>query len=115
MPPMPITTARTDYSAVKAAIHRKLIQKLNLDKLSEIKREDVRRERAVPLVKDRGCGSQGASPMNVVDPDDGSVYSAVGRRRQSFVDDVIPVLQHRGRVRTRYSGTTLRDVLLQED
>src|ERR1700756_287857 len=44
MPPMPITTARTDYSAVKTAIHRKLIQKLNLDKLSEIKREDVRRE-----------------------------------------------------------------------
>src|ERR1700746_1658306 len=44
MPPMPITTTRTDYSAVKTAIHRKLIQKLNLDKLSEIKREDVRRE-----------------------------------------------------------------------
>src|ERR1700746_1041413 len=44
MPPMPITTARTDYSAIKTAIHRKLIQKLNLDKLSEIKREDVRRE-----------------------------------------------------------------------
>src|SRR6201982_2135686 len=44
MPPMPITTARTDYSAIKTAIHRKLIQKLNLDRLSEVNREDVRRE-----------------------------------------------------------------------
>ncbi len=35
---------RTDFGLVKAAIHRKLIQKLNLDRLNEIKREDVRRE-----------------------------------------------------------------------
>jgi pilus assembly protein CpaF len=38
------TTARTDFSAVKTAIHRKLIQKLNLDRLNETRREDVRRE-----------------------------------------------------------------------
>jgi pilus assembly protein CpaF len=36
--------ARTDFGGVKAAIHRKLIQKLNLDRLNEINREDVRRE-----------------------------------------------------------------------
>ena len=36
--------ARTDFGAVKIAIHRKLIQKLNLNRLNEIKREDVRRE-----------------------------------------------------------------------
>ena len=35
---------RTDFGLVKAAIHRKLIQKLNLDRLNEIKREDIRRE-----------------------------------------------------------------------
>ena len=35
---------RTDFSAVKTAIHRRLIQKLNLDRLNEIRREDVRRE-----------------------------------------------------------------------
>ena len=35
---------RTDFGLVKSAIHRKLIQKLNLDRLNEIKREDVRRE-----------------------------------------------------------------------
>jgi pilus assembly protein CpaF len=36
--------ARTDFGGVKTAIHRKLIQKLNLDRLNEINREDVRRE-----------------------------------------------------------------------
>ena len=36
--------ARADFGAVKTAIHRKLIQKLNMDRLSEVKREDVRRE-----------------------------------------------------------------------
>lgn len=42
----PITTPvmRTDFGTVKAAIHRKLIQKLNLDHLTEVNREDVRRE-----------------------------------------------------------------------
>jgi pilus assembly protein CpaF len=42
----PLTTAvtRTDFGAVKAAIHRKLIQKLNLDRLTEVNREEVRRE-----------------------------------------------------------------------
>jgi pilus assembly protein CpaF len=36
--------ARTDFGGVKAAIHRKLIQKLNLDRLNEVNREEVRRE-----------------------------------------------------------------------
>jgi pilus assembly protein CpaF len=42
----PITTGvtRTDFGSVKSAIHRKLIQKLNLDRLTEVNREDVRRE-----------------------------------------------------------------------
>ncbi len=41
----PITTVtRTDFGTVKATIHRKLIQKLNLDRLTEVNREDVRRE-----------------------------------------------------------------------
>jgi pilus assembly protein CpaF len=62
VPPMPITAARTDYSAVKAAIHRKLIQKLNLDKLSEIKREDVRRE-VSQLLESLVVGE--SAPMNL--------------------------------------------------
>ena len=44
MPAFMTTTMRTDFGNVKAAIHRKLIQKLNLDRLTEINREDVRRE-----------------------------------------------------------------------
>ena len=44
MAPVPITSARTDFGAVKAAIHRKLIQKLNLDRLNEVNRDEVRRE-----------------------------------------------------------------------
>src|ERR1700691_4184673 len=42
--PLPAQVARTDFGTVKATIHRKLIQKLNLDRLTEVNREDVRRE-----------------------------------------------------------------------
>jgi pilus assembly protein CpaF len=44
MPPLSPPITRTDFGTVKAAIHRKLIQKLNLDRLTEVNREDVRRE-----------------------------------------------------------------------
>src|SRR5579872_6523494 len=44
MSAIPIPSGRTDFNAVKTAIHRKLIQKLNLDRLNEVRREDVRRE-----------------------------------------------------------------------
>jgi pilus assembly protein CpaF len=39
-----VTSTRTDFGAVKSAIHRRLIQKLNLDRLTEVNRDDVRRE-----------------------------------------------------------------------
>src|ERR1700685_1878338 len=57
-----LPTRRTDYGAVKTAIHRKLIQKLNLDRLGEIKREDVRREVAQIL---EGLGVGESTPMNL--------------------------------------------------
>jgi pilus assembly protein CpaF len=57
-----IPTRKTDYSAVKAAIHRKLIQKLNLDRIGEIKREDVRREVAQIL---EGLVVGESTPMNL--------------------------------------------------
>jgi pilus assembly protein CpaF len=44
MPPTPSPSTRTDLAAVKAAIHRRLIQKLNLDQLSDVRRDEVRRE-----------------------------------------------------------------------
>src|SRR5579863_4274518 len=39
-----IPVTRTDFAATKVAIHRKLIHKLNLDRLGEVNREEVRRE-----------------------------------------------------------------------
>src|SRR5215471_17671377 len=44
---MPIITApasRFDFGELKAAIHRKLLQKLNLERLTSADRETVRRE-----------------------------------------------------------------------
>src|SRR5713101_3109742 len=38
------TIDRTDFGVLKATIHRKLIQKLNLERLTEVNRDDVRRE-----------------------------------------------------------------------
>jgi pilus assembly protein CpaF len=53
---------RTDFNHVKSAIHRKLIQKLNLDRLNEIKREDVRRE-VGPILESILAGE--STPMNL--------------------------------------------------
>ncbi len=33
---------------------------------------------------------------------------------EEFVDQIVPELQHRGRYRTAYQGTTVREVLRQE-
>src|SRR5580700_67841 len=61
MPPTPIP-GRTDFNAIKAAIHRRLIQKLNLDRLNEVRREDVRRE--VALILEALVVGE-ATPMNL--------------------------------------------------
>jgi pilus assembly protein CpaF len=37
-------TDRTDFGVLKATIHRKLIQKLNLDRVTEVNRDEVRHE-----------------------------------------------------------------------
>ena len=58
----PVEHVRGDYSSVKIAIHRKLIQKLNLDRLSEIKREDVRRE-VTQILESLVVGE--STPMNL--------------------------------------------------
>ena len=36
MSTIPVPSGRTDFNTVKTAIHRKLIQKLNLDRLNEV-------------------------------------------------------------------------------
>ena len=60
--PVPPNIGRTDFGAVKAAIHRKLIQKLNLDRLTEVNREDVRRE--VTLILEALVVGE-STPMNL--------------------------------------------------
>jgi pilus assembly protein CpaF len=44
MPMAPAATTRSDYGTLKAAIHRKLIQKVNLDRLAKSDRDAVRKE-----------------------------------------------------------------------
>src|ERR1700732_156894 len=58
----PLPSTRTDFNAVKTAIHRRLIQKLNLDRLGEVKREDVRREVA-QILESLVLGE--STPMNL--------------------------------------------------
>jgi pilus assembly protein CpaF len=60
--PIPIQSGRTDYSALKAAIHRRLIQKLDLDRLNQLKREDVRRE-VTQILESLVAGE--STPMNL--------------------------------------------------
>jgi pilus assembly protein CpaF len=62
MPPITAPVTRTDFGTVKAAIHRKLIQKLNLDRLTEVNREDVRRE--VTLILEALVVGE-STPMNL--------------------------------------------------
>src|SRR5260370_42181566 len=63
MSPIVTTTSpRTDFGSVKAAIHRKLIQKLNLDKLTDVSREEVRREVSLIL---EGIVHGESAPMNL--------------------------------------------------
>src|ERR1700721_285446 len=96
MPSMPITTARTDYSAVKTAIHRKLIQKLNLDKLSEIKREDVRRE-VSQLLETLVTGE--STPMNLQERE---------RLSQEILDEVFGL----GPLEPLLADATISDILV---
>src|ERR1700693_648227 len=62
MAPITAPVTRTDFGTVKATIHRKLIQKLNLDRLTEVRREDVRRE--VALILEALVVGE-ATPMNL--------------------------------------------------
>src|ERR1700674_3189891 len=62
MLPFITSPTRTNFGNVKNAIHRKLIQKLNLDRLTEVNREDVRREVTL-ILEALGVGE--STPMNL--------------------------------------------------
>jgi hypothetical protein len=62
MAPIVNPLTRTDFASVKATIHRKLIQKLNLERLTEANREDVRHE-VSQLLESLVLGE--SAPMNL--------------------------------------------------
>src|ERR1700730_1840428 len=62
MPPLPSPSGSTDFAAVKNAIHRRLIQKLNVDQVTKVNREQVRREVA-QILESLVVGE--STPMNL--------------------------------------------------
>src|SRR6202023_3535969 len=96
MPPFIIAPTRTDFGNVKAAIHRKLIQKLNLDRLTEINREDVRREVGV-ILQSLGVGE--STPMNLQERE---------RLAQEVLDEVFAL----GPLEPLLADPTVSDILV---
>ena len=96
MPPIVTSQTRTDFSLVKTAMHRKLIQKLNLDKLIVATREDVRREVSQILE----TLVQGAStPMNL-------------QERERLVQEVLDEVFGLGPLEPLLTDTTVSDILV---
>jgi pilus assembly protein CpaF len=96
MAPLPITSTRTDFGAVKAAIHRKLIQKLNLDRLNEVNRDEVRRE--VGLILEALVVGE-STPMNLQERE---------RLAQEVLDEVFGL----GPLEPLLADPTISDILV---
>jgi pilus assembly protein CpaF len=93
---IPTASMRTDYNSMKTAIHRKLIQKLNLDRLSEVKREDVRRE--VAQILETLVGGE-STPMNLQERE---------RLSQEILDEVFGL----GPLEPLLADPTVSDILV---
>ena len=96
MAPVPITSTRTDFGVVKAAIHRKLIQKLNLDRLNEVNRDEVRRE--VGLILEALVVGE-STPMNLQERE---------RLAQEVLDEVFGL----GPLEPLLADPTISDILV---
>jgi pilus assembly protein CpaF len=88
--------ARTDFGSVKAAIHRKLIQKLNLEKLTEANREDVRRQ-VSQLLESLVLGE--SAPLNLQD-------------RERVVQEVLDEVFGLGPLEPLLADPTVNDILV---
>jgi pilus assembly protein CpaF len=88
--------ARTDFGSVKAAIHRKLIQKLNLEKLTEANREDVRRE-VSQLLESLVLGE--SAPLNL-------------QERERVVQEVLDEVFGLGPLEPLLADPTVNDILV---
>jgi pilus assembly protein CpaF len=96
MAPIPSALTRTDFGSVKAAIHRKLIQKLNLDRLTEANREDVRRE-VSQLLESIVLGE--SAPMNL-------------QERERVVQEVLDEVFGLGPLEPLLADSTVSDILV---
>jgi pilus assembly protein CpaF len=91
-----LPTPRTDFNTLKAAIHRKLIQKLNLDRLTGIRREDVRRE-VTQILETVVVGE--STPMNL-------------QERERLVQEVLDEVFGLGPLERLLSDPTISDILV---
>src|ERR1700757_3020403 len=96
MSPIVTNATRTDFASAKAAIHRKLIQKLNLDKLTEVNREDVRREVSMIL---EGIVQGESAPMNL-------------QERERMVQEVLDEVFGLGPLEPLLADPTVSDILV---
>src|SRR5499425_3267112 len=96
MSPIVTNATRTDFASAKAAIHRKLIQKLNLDKLTEVNREDVRREVSQIL---EGIVHGESAPMNL-------------QERERLVQEVLDEVFGLGPLEPLLADPTISDILV---
>ena len=87
---------RTDFGAVKTAIHRKLIQKLNLDRVTEVNRDEVRRE--VGLILESLVVGE-STPMNLQERE---------RLAQEVLDEVFGL----GPLEPLLADPTISDILV---
>jgi pilus assembly protein CpaF len=91
-----LSIGRTDFGAVKAAIHRKLIQKLNLDRITEASREEVRREVGSIL---EGLVVGESTPMNL-------------QERERLVQEILDEVFGLGPLEPLLADSTVADILV---
>ena len=91
-----VAPTRTDFASVKTAIHRKLIQKLNLDKLTESNRDEVRRE--VGLILEALVHGE-STPMNL-------------QERERLVQEVLDEVFGLGPLEPLLADPTVSDILV---
>jgi pilus assembly protein CpaF len=96
MPPAGTMIGRTDYGAVKTAIHRKLIQKLNLDRVTEDNREDIRRQ-VGSIIESLVVGE--STPMNL-------------QERERLVQEVLDEVFGLGPLEPLLADPTVSDILV---
>jgi len=96
MAPIVKPIALTDFASVKAAIHRKLIQKLNLERLTEANREDVRRE-VSQLLESLVLGE--SAPLNL-------------QERERVVQEVLDEVFGLGPLEPLLADPTVNDILV---